>query len=514
MNRYLGLLRITRVLLAVLLISLSCTGVASGIEEVRVALRDEPSTVNPLIYGTSSKPVFWAVYQGLMGLTNMEKDGRKDLELADSVEILPSKREIKVTLRKGPRFHTDDPVTAHDVKFTYDGITDPENASTIASIMDEIEEIEVIDEHTLIFRFFEPYAAWANVLSAPIASKKYYEKVGKKRFGAHPIGSGPFRFVSWEKGSSITLEGIPDHLDHPVSFNRLTFVFVRDGTTRTAMLESEDLDLITDIAPHQAVQLRKKGHLRIKTTDKVPCLFSLGTKASWFPELKDKRIRLAIHYAINRQEIVDRLYMGAGYPVYIYADKIAFGYDSTLTREYNPEKARQLLKEAGYDHSKPMTLVYTNMIPNGNLLAQIIQRYLQNVGIKIKLHQIEWGTYVTYLRSNNKNAGHMSITAKRWDVDPDVKLKFVWKSDGFACMYTDRPNQAEFDRLILAQSKELDHQKRVDILKKIYRLDFDDPAYVPLFGLQMIYGMNKRIDYTWNDGSDEIAKLYNIRILE
>jgi ABC-type transport system substrate-binding protein len=484
---------------------------AGAKDEVKVAIRFEPTTIDSIVFGGGAKPIYLAMHQAIMGDENLRTGGR-DRQLAESIEILPSQTEIKVKLRIGPRFHTGDPVTAADVKFTYDLMKDPKTASYLFSFARLIKNIRIIDDRTLVFQFQQPVASWQEILAIPITSKNYYEKAGQERFATHPVGCGPFRFVERGIGSHITLEAVPDHHDHKVAFKKLTFLIVKDDITRISMLKSGAVDLITDVAPHELESLEKDKNLRVKITENVPSIYAISTKVSWFPELKDKRVRLAIRHAINRQEMVDKIFLKQGYPLYTFFSKLSYGYDPALSVDYNPEKAKRLLKEAGFDSSKPLVMTYSSIAYNAGFVSQVIQKYLKEVGIEVHLQQLEAGTLITYLKQKDKRAGHLSLAANRWPIDPDTILKLAMKSDGFICSYVDRPHQKEFDTLIETQSAEMDFQKRQELLKEIGRMDFDDPAHAPLFGLNMIYAMGNGIDYTWNEGSLELTKLYSITV--
>jgi len=498
----------------IIIILFSGFAFAGSGDEIKVGLIVDPENVNYLKgEGQNSRDVFAAMYQGLLGEVDMKNMGKRKLLLAESVEVMPNKKDIKVIMRKDPKFHNGDPVTAHDVKFTIDQLLDPANMKAAADILeDNLEELEIVDDYTLIYRFYEPYAPWEDIIGLPVVSKKYFEKAGEDKFGKHPVGSGAFRFVERKIGEYVLLEAVENHHDYKPAFKRLKFVTATDPVSRIAMLERGELDLITEITPHQLRGLKRNKNITIKRTDQIPSMFLMPCRVSWFPELKNPKIRQAMSHAINRQEIVDKLFLGEGYPLYVWTTRSGLDFFPDFKTEFDPVKAKKLLKESGYKPGTELTLTYTSATPNGSLLGQVIQKYLTDVGLSVSLNQLERGVYVTYLRAKDKRTGHMSLSGRPWPQDPSSRFFLLLASDGPYCSYNDRPNQKELDDLIAAQAKETDAEKREAIFRKIHEIDFNDPFYIPLFGLNMIYAMNKRIDYTWVDGALFLIKLDEIKM--
>ncbi|MBW2675898.1 MAG: ABC transporter substrate-binding protein, partial [Deltaproteobacteria bacterium] len=217
--------------------------------------------------------------------------------LAESIEVMTNPKDIKVKIYNDATFHTGDPVTAHDVKWTYEQCLDPQNANMMAGPLDEIESIEVLDDYTFIFHFWEPYAAWRELMWIGICSKKYYDRVGREQFRKHPVGSGLLRFVERKIGESITLEVDPNYTRYerlkkvfgidPPNFRYLQFVVVPDEVSRVAMLETGELDIVGGILPHQMKRLRRNRHVKIKRCGTVPSLIGLAANPYADPIMRD-----------------------------------------------------------------------------------------------------------------------------------------------------------------------------------------------------------------------------------
>ncbi len=484
-------------------------------DEVRVALVSDVGILNLLEFKTlDAIQVLSSVQQGLLG-SRVDENGIRDLLLAESVEVLRNKKDVRVKLKKGIKFHNGDPFTALDVAFTVAQVQDPENANILSSSYDEIEEVEIVDEHTLVFHFYDPFAPWQEVMWLGNSSKKYYEKVGKTKFRKNPVGTGPMRLLEHRIGESVTLEGVEGHPDYNGDYNRIKCFIVNDPMTRVAMLETGAIDLAAGVSSYLVNRLKKHDYIRIKRSA-PPNLFFLSVKASLFPVIEDTKVRLAMNHAINRREIIDRAFLGEGYPVYTWA-KGELGYDPNLKYEFDPGKARKLLAESGYKPGTPITLVHHPFIVTGTneaMVSQMVQHYLRNVGMTVKLQRMETGVYLTYSRNKDKRVGHMGLSSWPIQTDPQLRLLISMMSNGDYCNYTSRPNKTEMDALIQAQARETNPRKRLAILKKIQRIDYADPANITLYGLNAIYAMNKKIEYTWSPNATIIQDLHTMRIVE
>ncbi len=498
------------VIILFMLIAVSSTAVFAGPEDtVKVGLIADPETLNPIEWRSQNDlAIIMSTHDALLwGVDSKTK--MRNLGLAASVKVLPSKKDVMVKLRRGPKFHTGDPVTAHDVQFTVQEIQNPENANALIGFYDEIESVEVVDDQTAIFHFFQPYASWQEVMWIGICSKKQYEKIGKEAFRKVPAGSGPYRVAERIIGESITLEAMPNHIDSKPDFKTVKAIVVPDPVTRAAMLETGELDFIYNVQPHQVAKLKTKDHITVKKAA-TPSMYYLSIKPCIFPVLNDLKVRQAINTGINRQEIIDKVFLGEGFPLYSWVNPNELGYDPTYKVEFNMQKAKKLLKESSYT-GEPVIIAYSSVMPNASQVAEVVQKYLQDVGFATKLWQLEYGTYLTYCRTKDKRAGHMALSQFAIDYDPTIRFMMSMMSSSQYGYYKDGPKQKEMDRLIVAQGSEMNPQKRLDLLKKIHDINNADPAQIALLGLNQIYAMNKRIDYNWESWTSYFRKLESIK---
>ncbi|MBW2085454.1 MAG: ABC transporter substrate-binding protein [Deltaproteobacteria bacterium] len=491
----------------------SATVLARVKDTVRLGMHSDATTVNPFQYKTVQDEVtFLSMFQGLK--KDVTQTGDPVFCLAESIKIMENGKDIWVKLRKGPKFYTGDPVTAHDVRFSWAQHLDRKNKSLLRSVYRKIKDVEIIDDYTFIYRFKKPFAPWEILMTMSIGPKKYFEKVGREAFTKHPLGSGPFSFVERKIGESITLQAVKNHHDYKVDFKILKIIIVPDEMTRVAMLETEELDLIYRILPHQVKRLERNKRIKIKRSDQTPNFFEIAFRTLTDDIIKDRKLRLAFQYAINRQEIVDMVFFGEGYPHYMNADHLELGYDPTYKVEFNPEKARELVKQSSYKPGTPLILTRGGEMVNSLPVCTAIQNYMKDVGVTIKMRQMEVGTFLALSRKQDPRLGHLTTSTWPGSRDPIWRLMFSVKSDGFYCTYPGRPDREVLDKLIEAQAVEMDKEKRLVILKKIHEIYNQDPSRLPLFGLNMIYGMANWLDYNWIPKNYEPSQLWTIRIVK
>jgi peptide/nickel transport system substrate-binding protein len=468
---------------------------AEKAETIRVEIPIFMETLNVLETKGPTDVLNDLIHQGIIRFH--PKTGEYVNYLAKSIQVMPNKKDIRITLRKGPTFHTGDPVTAHDVKFTHEQIGNSNNSNIYASLAQEVEHFEIIDDYTYVLHFYEPYGPWRQLLLGGICSKNYFEKVGREEFRSNPIGSGPLKFAAFDKGVGYRFERVENHIDKKVDFKNLEFIVVPDEITRLSMLQTGELDLIWEIPPHQLKRLKLDPAIKIKKTDQYPSLIGVSWNVMQFPEMNDKKLKQAMAMGVNRKEIIEKALLGEGYPLYHDASKVELGYDPNYKIEFNPDKARELVRQSNYKTATPLVMSYDNLVPMAPVVAQIFQKYMSNIGITIKLQQLESGIRSTWTRTHDKRLGQLMLYSFAPGVDPHYRLMLSIMSNGAYTAYRNRPNKKEMDALCMAQSYEPDAQKRLAILRKIQKLIIKDPGSIKLFGINMIYATRTRIDYTW-----------------
>jgi glutathione transport system substrate-binding protein len=414
-------------LVLVLMLALGVTigNAATKGKSLTFGLSAEPKTLDPAIMGgTFARTVNLCVYRGLL---NYGRNGKITPELAESYTVAPDGKTYTFKLRNA-KFQNGDPVTAEDVKYTFERIMDPKTKATYYNEISIIDKIEIVDKATVKFILKNPCAPFIHYLSlteSGIVSKKWTEEKGGN-ISASPMGAGPFRFVSWTKGTGIVLKksayyykkGLP-------KLDSVKFVFYADEDTRYNALQAGDIDIIEYVPWKYVSIIEKNSRMKLLTNKNGP--FMMMRFNTHVEPLGDPRVRQAISYAIDRKVIIDTAFNGRGAPIYgIAIPKGYLGYNPKYQNyyRYNLKKAKQLLKEAGYPNGFNVKLLSTSTYSYYEQTAVAVQSELKKVGINVILDLPDWATRTS---RNLKGEYEMTLsgTAGDW-TDPDWLSNFFY----------------------------------------------------------------------------------------
>src|SRR5215471_2759477 len=318
--------------------------------------------------------------------------------LAESWTVSPDQRTYEFKLREGLKFHNGDPFTAEDVKFSF------QRTKGSKILKEKVREITVVDPYRVRFQLQEPFPdfmAFYGTLTTGagwIVPKKHIEKVGDEAFKKHPIGLGPYRFVSHTLGVELVMEAFEGYWRKVPSVKRLVFKVVPDPTTRAAMLKRGEVDVVYTLDAPQALELQKDPSLRLAFSGGIG-IAAVDFLDMWDPKSPwaDKRVRLAANYAIDRRGISEMETLGASKPT---GSIIPRTFEFALPIEpypYDPGKAKQLLAEAGY----PNGFDAGNLSPGPPYAStgETIGGFQDAVGIKTRIRNMERAVFYTALAS-------------------------------------------------------------------------------------------------------------------
>ncbi len=305
----------------------------------------DPSTAPPQI---TAFGMLYAIHDALLRPLPGQKIGNS---LAETWTESPDGRVYEFKLRRGLKFHNGDPVTAEDVKFSFERYK-----GTGAKIFQErVQQVEIVDPLTVRFHLRE---AWPDFLTfygtsataaGIVVPKSYLTRVGDDGFKKHPIGAGPYKFVSHTPGVEVVLDAYPEYWRHVPHIKRLTMKSVPEGTTRVAMVRNGEVDLAVALEAEDAESARRDPRLQLVATRHASIAWiefadQWDTKSPWH----DRRTRLAVNYALDRKAINDSACLGHCPPTGVIIPRVM---DFALRVEplpYDPHKAKQLLAETGY----------------------------------------------------------------------------------------------------------------------------------------------------------------------
>ena len=435
----------------------------------------------------SSDQLFAHLYDRLV---NFDMQGRIVPELATEWAVSNNGLTWTFRLRRNHKFHDGTPVNAAAIKANFDRLFDPRNPFSRRTLFEMIKRIDVIDEYTIAFTTDKPFGAMLNQLanaSASIVSPTAASKQDVNTFGRFPVGSGPFFFRDWVRGTRIVVQKNPAHwLAAQTNITEIEFRPIPDEATRAVGLETGELDFVTMVSPHEARRLARNPNLVAYNLprSRIQGLYPNLTKRPW----SDVRVRQAMAHAIDKKAIVDTFLAGFARVADSPLPPGVFPYKPQSVRfDYDPERAKRLLAEAGY----PNGFTSTMWVPVGTYAAaqqisEALSEMLKRVGITLKLEVMESGQWLVLLRSKGPRESTLDMTYYGWGTqtgDADYALRLVFHSDNFApaCCNRNFYSNPELDALIDRGLGSINAQERRAAYEKAQEILWRDQAWVWIF---------------------------------
>lgn len=346
-----------------------------------------------------------------------------------------------------------------------------------------IKEVKADGDNKVVITLNKPQAPFLKNLAMTafaIASPTAFEKEGDK-FGDNPVGTGPFKFVSWKRNDSVTIEKNKDYWQKgQPKLDKLIFKSITDNSARLNALKTGEIDLADGINPTDAKTIEDDSNLQLlkRPSMNVGYLGLTSTR----PPFDNVKVRQAVNYAIDKEAIIKAFYNGQAEVAKNPMPPVIEGYnDDVKGYDYDPEKAKQLLKEAGYDGEKielwamPVARPY---MPDGQKIAEAIQKNLADVGIQSKIVSYEWATYLEKLTNGEADAFLMGWTGDNGDAD-NFLFTLLDETTIGSNNYAYYKN-AEVHKLLATAQSETNEDKRNDLYKKAQVIISKDAPWVPL----------------------------------
>ena len=412
--------------------------------------------------------------------------------LAERWEI-PNPLTYVFHLHQGVKFHDGRPLTSRDVKWTFDSLLQGKIRSTKAAAYRPVDHIDAPDDYTVVFHLKEPFATllW-NVSDGAIGIVPYGSG---EEISRNPMGSGPFRFVSAEPDKEVIIERNDGYWDAQARLKRVRFAVIPDATTRALELRKGSADIaVTSLTGDMVLALERASNLEVlHAPGTVLAYLAFNTRD---PILKDVRVRQAVAYAIDRAPMIHYLLRDFARPAYSLLPPGSWAYNGDVPHyDYNPDRARQLLEQAGYPAVNGVRLhltMKTGTDENTRLMAAVLQQQLRDVGIALDIRTFEFATFFS-----DVTRGAYQVHSLRWvggNEDPDI-LEYVFHSAKFSPHGANRTYYANprVDALIDQARGELDQNTRKQIYAEIQQILAEDLPYINLWYLDNVMVHTRRV---------------------
>jgi peptide/nickel transport system substrate-binding protein len=406
--------------------------------------------------------------------------------LAESFSAAEDSLSYDFVIRPGVKFHNGDPVTAEDVKFSFERYRGTANAL----LKERVAAVETPDERHVRFKLKKPWPDFLTFYSSAsgagwIVPKKYVEKVGDDGFKKHPIGAGPYKFVSFQPGIELVMEANEGYWRKKPSVKRIVFRSIPDESTRLAALKRGEVDIAYSIRGELAEEVQNTPGLSLKAP--VPGSQWLYFADQWDPKSPwhDVRVRQAASFAMDRPGINKALTLGKSRLTNSIIPESFEFYWQPPEPVYDPTKAKQLLAEAGHASGFDAGEFYVDASYSN--VAEALLNNFAAIGIKSRLRPLERAAFFkAYGDKSLKNivfggSGAFGNAATRLEA-------FYVKGGNY--VYGSYP---EIDALFQQQAVELDHKKRTAMLHKMQQLAYERSIYAPIWLLGFINGVGPRV---------------------
>lgn len=408
--------------------------------------------------------------------------------LAESWSESPDGLTYEFALRTGVTFHNGDPVTAEDVQFSFGRY----KGTSAREFKERVRNVEIVNTHKVRFHLHEPWPDFMTFYGTPatgagwVVPKKYVEKVGDDGFKQRPIGAGPYKFVSQEPGIGVVFEANDKYWRKAPAVKRLVFKGVPEETTRVAMLKRQEADITFGLGGALAEEVRRDTSLKLEPVYPPAVWFvyfaeQWDAKSPWY----DRRVRLAANYAVDKQAINEAETLGLSK---LTGSTIPREFDFALPMEpypYDPAKAKQLLKEAGYANGFDAGDITPN--PPFFPYAEGVVNFLGAVGIKARVRAVERAAFFTTWRE--KKLTNLILGASGAPGNAATRIESFAVTGG-SYAYGGYP---DIDALFKQQARERDRKKREALLHDIQRLMHEKVLYIPLFEPAFICASGPRV---------------------
>jgi peptide/nickel transport system substrate-binding protein len=443
--------------------------------------------------------------------------------LATEMPKLVGPATWEVKLRKGVTFHNGEEFNAESAKFSLERLAGGQGKLRGATFFAPIDRVEIVDPSTIRVHTKKPWPTFTVVMTfvqGGMYPPKAYKDKDTTFISRNPIGTGPFKFVRWSKDEEIVLEANTKYWRGAPRIKTVVFKPIPDDAVRVAALQNGEIDLAVNIPPHLARIIDKHPKLFLSTAPSIRTIqlmyYTHQMDAQHKPvgpysgPTADKRVRQAIAYAIDADEIINGVLDGKGIRVATMLPSMHFGYDPGLKPiKQDLEKAKKLLAEAGYANGLEVTLNG----PQGRYVrdkevAEAVAGQLTKAGIRTTLKTFEFVNYLNNMVYVHKAGPIWLIGWGTNTMDAETIYVPLFKSPAIFANW----HNEEFNRMVDEAQAIMDERKRLEQYHRINKLWIEEMPAVPLYQQVDLYGVNKRVG--WKARSDEVIQAFTMSLRE
>jgi len=453
-------------------------------DSANFAMRLEPPGLDPRT-GAAAAISLISLYNVYEGLTRIDIDGNVQPALAESWTISDDGKTYTFKLVEGVKFHDGSDFDSSDVKYTFESNAAEDSKNKRKKRFTNMESIETPDANTVVIKLKEPRPALLDQLGESTAV--IVDPASDAKNATNPVGTGPYKFDSWTKGSNVKLSAADTYRDKDsLPIKKVSFQFIGDGTARLTALLAGDVDFADVPKELLKTDAISGDFVVVSGNTNGETILSTNNANEALSKLK---VRQAIAHAINRQEIIDGAMFGYGTPIGShFAPHNADYVDLTGTYPYDPAKSKELLAEAGYPDGLELSLKLPPVDDYARKGGQIVASQLEKAGFKINIENVDWPKWLdeVYKKKNYD----LSIVSH---VEPmDIN---IYARDNYYFNY----NNPEFNEIVGAADKAKSPTERTELLQKAQKILAEEAVNGYLFQLPRVVVTRKGLNGVWPD---------------
>ncbi len=451
-----------------------------------VAILAEPPALDPTT--TASAEIARILYDNvLQGLVKLNAKGEIVPALAEGWRASASGLTYTFSLRKNVKFHDGSSFTAEDVVFKFNRAKDPKSGHRHPEYYRDITTVSARDPYTVVFTLKQPNQDFLFNLAAIESTIGPKGRLDQQK--TQPIGTGPFKFAAWDRGVGVRLERFDGYYDPRLPYlDKVTFRFLPDPNAQIAALKAGDIDAIGyGVTPENALALQKDANFKVvQGTSTAEITVGMNNSK---PPFNDIRVRKAMQYAVNRDELLQSVMLGFGTKIGSHRSPAETCYeDQSGMYKYDPEQAKKLLAEAGYGPGNPLKFTFSLAAPYPyeKRIGEAMAAQFERAGIQAKLEVVEWSTWINRIFLGGDYQMTIIGHSEPNDIGVYTNPKYYFKY-----------NSPEFNKLFTQYLRTNDPKKACETMKQLQRKLAEDAVNIWVLNGPFIAALKKNVMGWW-----------------